>query len=196
MGPLVVVAGCFAFYLGILCWAQPESKIVKYLVFDRYPPSEQADPISNFFGLTREQAGPANLFVWRIVGVLIGGVFAIIGLWTTISQIHCGLQLPAVSSVVGPLSWRDPSWVFVFFAGVIGVINGYRMRPILRELYILCTIGIGIAGSEAAAFHTGVQGSRWFALGIASLALSGFVWFLNGKCTRRVDSVAGAERQP
>jgi len=195
LGPLLAILGPIALYFGILCWTRPDSNIVQYLVFSRYPTDDEADPVSRFFGFTREMAGPANLLVWRLLGPLIGSVFTFVGLWITVSQIRCGFQLPEVRSILGTLSWRDPSWIFVLFAGAIGVWNGYRMQPILRELYIVLTVAFGLAASEAAAFHTGIQADRWFAMGMLALAFSGIVWYSNNRFARRTDPVAASRRR-
>lgn len=179
MGPFLVLVGSLVAYVGLLAWIKPDSQIVQDSVLNQYPSEQEASPILRDLGFTREQLGPLNMLMLRLLGPLIGAVFAIVGLWVTISQIHCGERVPDPRPLFGPLAWRHVALLFVLFVGLIGVWNARRMRPILRELYVLFLLLFGVAASEAAAFHVGVQAARWGAIAVIAIALSGVVWFAN-----------------
>jgi hypothetical protein len=128
---------------------------VQGVVENAYPTYDEADPISRLLGWTRERARPGNTWAWRFIGPINGTVFLVVGVWVTISQIHCGTPLPSLSicrPLFGPLQWRTldgfPS-IFILFAGVIGFMQGYRMHPAFRVLAILLALAFGISGSEA-----------------------------------------------
>jgi hypothetical protein len=185
-GPAGVFAGLFFSAIGALllvtgvqCWIRPSSALVEFLVLSRFPRTEDADPISKFFGNTREKGGVLSLYVWRFLGIFNGSVFLGAGVWLESSQVGCALQLPAVRSIVGSLSWRQPGWYWVLFIAAIGMLNAYRLRPIFREVYLVLAIVFAVAAGETVAFHAGVQASRWFTIAAVTFALSGVVWLLN-----------------
>lgn len=181
MGPLFIIIGSFVAYVGILTWIKPNSRIVETFVMSRYPTEEEAGPILSDLGFTREGLGSANMLVFRLIGPLIGTVFAVVGLWVTISQFHCGEHFPDLRSLWGPLEWRRISFLFVVFAGLIGLWNGRQMRPILRELCVFLALLFGVAASEAAAYHVGIQANRWFVIAMIAAVSSGVLWFVNSK---------------
>lgn len=185
MRPFFILFGSVFAYLGVLGWIKPSSKIVQDSLVNRYPREEEAGPILRDLGFTREQLGPTNLLIFKLIGPLVGGLFTFVGLWVTISQIHCGEHLPNFRALLGPLAWRPISFFFVVFAGLIGIWNGRQMRPILRELYIVFVLLFGVAASEAAEFHVGVQASRWFVVAMVTVALSGVVSLVNGWLMRQ-----------
>ena len=172
--------GAFVFYLGILAWRRPQSATVKSFLIEGYPPEEQADPISRFFGWTREKAGPANVGVFRILGPVNGSIFFIVGLWLTIANLACVSKLPALRLPLGPLHFTfwAPMVPFVAVAAMIGFMNAWRMKPVYRELEVLLTVAFGIAGTEAAAYHVGVQAQRWgLAAAVFAVLAAAIRWF-------------------
>jgi hypothetical protein len=181
MGPLFTIIGSFVAYVAVLAWIKPNSSIVETFVMSRYPTEEKAGPILGDLGFTRELLAPAHLLMFRLLGPLIGIVFAAVGLWVTISQIHCREHFPDPRMLWGPIAWQSTHFFFVVFTGLIGVWNARQMRPILRELYVLCALLFGVAASEAAAFHVGVQANRWGAITVIAVALSGVLWLVNSK---------------
>ena len=188
MGPLFLIVGSFVAYVGWLAWVNPNSNIVRAIVINRYPREEEAGPIFSDLGFTREFLGPANMLVFRLLGPLIGTLFALIGLWVTISQFHCGEHFPDLRSLWGPLKWQHISFFFVIIAGLIGVWNGRQMRPVLRETYMLLTVLFGVAGSEAAAYHVGIQANRWSAVAMIAVGLSGILWFVSSKLRTKLEA--------
>jgi hypothetical protein len=179
IGPFFILFGSFFAYVGVLAWIRPSSKLVQDSFLSGYPREKEAGPILQDLGFTREQLGPINLFMFKLLGPPIGALFAIVGLWVTVSQIHCGAHFPDLRPLWGPLAWRPVWFFFVVFVGLIGVWNGRQMQPILRELYVLLTLLFGVAASEAAEFHVGIQANRWGVVGIMAVASAGFIWFLN-----------------
>lgn len=188
MGPLFALLGSFLAYLALLAWFKPNAKILQDSFVNRYPSEREAGPFLSDLGFTREFLGPVNMFMWKLLGPLIGAVFASVGVWVSISQIHCGEHFPDLRPLWGPLTWqRIPfgSIVFIIFAGLIGAWNARAMRPVLRTLCILLSLFFGVAAIEAAAFHVGTQANRWGASAFLALALVGVLSFVNSKLRPR-----------
>jgi hypothetical protein len=176
MGPFMTLAGAFAAYLGLLAWFKPNAKIVQDRLVNRYPSEQEAGPILSDLGFTRELLGPVNMFMFKILGPVVGATFVTVGLWVVISQVHCGEYLPDLKVLWGPLSWHRLdvlSWFFVIGAGLIGAWNARLMRPSFRALCILLSLLFGVAASEAAAIHVGMQANRWGAVAFLAIALVG-----------------------
>ena len=188
VGPFFVVFGSFFAYVGLLAWIKPNSSIIRASVTERYPTEEEAGPILRDLGFTREGLGPINMLMFRLLVPPIGTLFALVGLWVTISQFHCREHFPNLRPLWGPLEWQHISFFFVIFAGLIGVWNGRQMRPVLRETYVLLALLFGVAGSEAAAYHVGVQADRWFAVAMVAVGLSGVLWFVSSKLRTRLEA--------
>jgi hypothetical protein len=180
-GPFFVLFGSFFAYVGFAALFKPDSKIVQENVVNQYTSEQKADRLELALGLTRESAGLANLRIMRLIGGPIGILFTVLGLWMSVSAIRCGARLPSARPLLGPLDWHPIGIIFGVFAGAIGLWNARRMRPILRELSILLSILFGVAASEAAAFHVGVQAGRWFAIGVIALLAAAGLQFLNEK---------------
>lgn len=172
MGPVLMLVGAGGLYLGVMVWVRPNSKFVQALVFDRYDPERTADPVSRFFGFTREKAGAQNLSVWRLLGPINGSLFFCLGVWTTVAQVRCGMHLAAFLALIGPLEIRPwaPSIVFILFAAAIGLWNTYRMGIFWCSIFTTIAAGFGFAASQGAEFHVGVQAQRWFIV-VAGLSL-------------------------
>jgi len=195
MGPIFAIVGAFVFYLGIMAWARPQSSIVQSTLVDRYAPAAEADPLSRFFGFTRERAGSVNLNVFRFLGPLNGGVFFVVGVWVTVHQILCGFHFPNVGGLVGSVEFKPwaPSIFFVLVATAIGFWNSFRMGPVWCTIFVLLASAFGFAGSQSAAFHTGVQGERWFAIAILIAVSNTLLFVIHGRLSR-AERAAGAER--
>lgn len=178
IGPLFIIIGSFVACVGVLAWVKPNSSIVETFVMSRYPTEEEAGPILSDLGFTREGLGGLHMLMFRLLGPLIGAVFAVVGLWVTISQIHCGLPLPSVGGLIGPLQFRPwlPDLGYIIFAGFIGVLSAFRTPSPFRELTVILAICFGFAGSQAASFHTGIQAERWFAIGMLCALLATATW--------------------
>ena len=73
--------------------------------------------------------------------------------------------------------------LFAAFAGAIGVMNAWRMKPVYREIEVLLSIALGVAGSEAAYYHIGVQAQRWFVAAMAAVVLAAGVRWLGSRST-------------
>jgi hypothetical protein len=177
---------CFA-YAGFYALFKPDSKKAQDLWVNQYYREAEADRFSLFMGFTREHAGLNNLALGRFLGPLIGTIFTLAGLWMTVSWIHCGSHLPYVRALFGPLAWHalDGTYVVLVIFGVgIGVWNGHRMPPVLREVYVSLLLFSSVAAAQAAAFHVGPQAPRWFALAALSGALSAGVFSLNGRLAK------------
>ncbi len=84
-----IAMGTFTTYLAFLAWRKPESSLVKNLLVQRYPLAEEADPISRFFGLTREKTGERDFKSQRLLGLIIGPLFIIAGFVLLAYQSHC-----------------------------------------------------------------------------------------------------------
>ena len=94
MGPFFALMGAFVAYLGLLAWFKPNAEIVQDSLVNRYPSEQEAGPILSDLGFTREFLGPINMFMFKILGPVIGAVFVTVGVWVAISQVHCGEHLP------------------------------------------------------------------------------------------------------
>jgi len=165
-GPLFALVGAFTFCLGIAAWRYPNSNFIKNMLVRGYAPEETAGPISRFLGWTRENSGPVNLRVFRIVGPFVGSMFFGIGIWTTVVQLQCRAKLPDFRALIGPLEWQfwPPMILFVIIVLISGLADSWRVRLLPRSILILLFVCWSISGGEAAAFHTGMQANRWFAL--------------------------------
>jgi hypothetical protein len=188
IGPLFLIVGSFVAYVGLLIWVNPNSNIVRALVINRYPKEEEAGPILRDLGFTREGLGPINMLVLRLIWPPVGTLFALVGLWVTISQIHCREPFPDLRALWGPLTWQHVSFFFVVFVGLIGLWNARQMRPIFREGYLFFTLLFGVAASEAAAFHVGVQANRWGAIAVICFLFSGVCWFVSTKFRTKLEA--------
>jgi len=195
MGPIFTLVGAFVFYLGVMAWVRPQSTIVQSTVVDRYPPAAEADPLTRFFGWTRERAGPVNLNVFRFLGPLNGSVFFVVGAWVTVHQIQCGFQFPNAGGLVGGVEFKPwaPSILFILFAAAIGFWNSYRMGLVRCSMFVLLAAAFGFAGSQSAAFHTGIQGKRWFAITMLIAVSNALLFFVHGKISN-AKCPAGAEQ--
>ena len=174
MGPFIALMGAFVAYLGLLAWFKPNAEIVQDSLVNRYPSEQEAGPILSDLGFTREFLGPINMFMFKILGPVIGAVFVTVGVWVAISQVHCGEHLPDLKVLWGPLSWHRLdvlSWFFVIGVGLIGAWNARLMRPGFRTLCILLLLLFGVAASQAAAIHVGMQANRWGAVAFLAVAL-------------------------
>ena len=111
-------------------------------------------------------------FSWRETPLAIAGALgAVIGLWMTIVQIRCGFPLPKVTSLVGPLvfTYWAPQIPFVVFAAFAAWQQSKTLKSGRRIAEIALWGLFAFAGSEAAAYHTGAQGTRWFVLAMVTL---------------------------
>lgn len=180
MGPLLVGFGVFALYCGIMAWRRPESRFIQGQLFDRYEPEDAAGPVSRFFGLTRERAGPWNLAGWRILGPLNGTIFVVVGIWITVAQILCGFHLPDLRPLIGPVevTYWAPSIPFIGFAMAIAVWRSYRSGIGWCIADTILVAAFAFAASEAAAYHVGIQANRWFTLAIVPLVATALLYWL------------------
>ena len=186
VGPLVALMGSVVLYVAFLAWFKPNANIVQDNLVNRYPSEQEAGPFLSDLGFTREFFGPINMFMFRLLGPLIGAVFLVVGLWVTISQIYCGGRFPDPRPLWGPLKWQHISFIFVIFAGLLGAWNARRIQqPVLRALCVLLIVLFGVAASEAAAFHAGIQADRWGAAAFLAAGSAGVVWFVSARATRR-----------
>ncbi len=186
IGILFTIVGAYGFYLGIMCWIKPNAKIVQQIVIESYPRADEADPLSRFLGFTREQAGPVNLRVFKLLGPLNGGVFFLVGVWLTITNVGCGVHLPNLFLLFGTLSYSLSlgDLASMGISGGIGFWNSYRFGARWCVPIVLCALVFGFAGSQAAAFHTGIESSRWFAISMVALFLAGVLFIAYERFTR------------
>lgn len=164
---LFVGLGAYAVVLGIMAWRRPNSPFVQDQIVEQYPAEQEADPISRFFGWTREKAGPTNLTVSRILGPLSGSIFIIVGCYLTFTWFGCRHIVPLdFGPLVGPLELRFwfPMIPFTAFACVIAWMNTWKKPLVTRVTTIFLTIIWGLAVGELVAFQKGIQADRWGAM--------------------------------
>jgi hypothetical protein len=189
--------GAFALYTGIMAWKNPNSQFVQSTLMDRYAPEAEADPISRFFGWTREKAGPKNVSTFRIIGPIIGTVFLGVGLWMLVSELGCAVHLPNLQRYVGlpryvPLS---PSYYFfIAVAILIGVMNAWRMKPLSKVVEILSAAIFGFAGAEGVQLGGGVQTDRWFAVSLIVGIVAYCICWLDSKSGRNYSAACNASQ--
>jgi uncharacterized membrane protein YfcA len=190
-GPLFTVFGIFFTYAGFYALFKPDSTKAQDFWVNQYSPEAEADRFSLFMGFTREHAGRNNLALGRFFGPLVGTIFTLAGLWMTVSAIRCWAQLPYFRAIFGPLAWHsvDATYItMVILTGAAGVWTGYKVRAVLRELYVLLVLCFAVAAAQAAAFHVGPQAPRWFNVAVLSGVLSAGVLSLNRRLSRVKDS--------
>ena len=122
-------------------------------------------------------------FSWRETPLAIAGALgAVIGLWMTIVQIRCGFPLPHFASFFGPLAfvkWTPTMLFVIILFMIVGALTGWHearnMEPGGRIAQTIVWALFGLAASEATAFHTGPQATRWFVLGMVILPIGGLL---------------------
>ncbi len=181
MGPFMAGVGLFTIAVAVATWLYPRSRFVEQNLYARYPPRAEADPVSRFFGLTREQAGPMNLWTTRIVGPFAGVGFFMFGVALTSSAVRCAADYHQIPSLVGPVEFRywPPMIAFMAVAVLIGAFRAWRRSPSELALTVLGMACWSFAAAEAAAFHTGIQAERWGAVAVVLFALgvpAGWLW--------------------
>ena len=189
-GLLFAFVGAGAFYFGILCWTKPKSKIVQDIVFAQYAPEAKAGPINRFFGMTRESAGPAALWVWRFLGPINGSVFFVVGLWEVFGQTQCSsFHSHNMLQIFGPLEFTfwPPTFLFAFFGGASAFWSNRNSGFPWSLSFGLFGLCFGLAIGEAVGFHIGIQADRWFLVAIAVVILNVMLYAMQRLVTKAAD---------
>lgn len=180
MGLFFAGMGLFTIALAVATWLYPNSSFVERNVYARYRPRAEADAISRFLGLTREQAGPMNLWSTRLIGPFFGAAFFMVGVALTSSEVRCAIDYHQFPPLIGPLEFRfwPPMTAFMAVAVVIGASRAWRRSPLELTLTLLWSACWSFAAGEAAAFHTGVQAERWGAIAVVVFVFGALAaWF-------------------
>jgi hypothetical protein len=110
------------------------------------------------------------------LGPIAGVAFILVGAWSAIHQLLCGsyAQFPQWANL--GWSWWPGIWPSIAIAAGIGIWSARAAGPILGSLIVLLTVGLGIAGGQAAGFHTGVYAGRWGTIAVTCGVLA---WIIN-----------------
>jgi hypothetical protein len=168
IGPVIAFLGAVTLGLGILAWVRPDSPLIRAITAGRTSAGSASAPRQPLGGPTSARQHASLRFGW----MLIGAVWLLMGAYGSNQALRCA-GLPALV----PLSLRvwPPMFGFIAFALLIGVIGAWRADPRDRAIVLVGTLVFAIAGTQAAAFHTGIMAAEWGAIAFLSLFVTGAV---------------------
>lgn len=154
-----VVGGAFAVYSSVMVWVNPESRLSKALLA----------------GWRSGLNGRLNATIQPYLGVVVGPVFIIAGVWDLWGQLHCAnisREFTNLTALQFTFWW--PIVPFTVFAAGVGLANAvrYSLRPLSAIANTILCAAFGFCGAEAAAYHTGDMANRWATVAAISIVLS------------------------
>jgi hypothetical protein len=173
-GPAAVIAAPVFLYAGFRAWTRPQE--TRAAIAAGFEPWAEADSVSAFLRLTREQAAGPAYRAWRIAAPLLGAALAIGGISAIVAQIRCGFPL------VGPIAFRSLDGpeiiglIFWFLLSIVWPARANRSNPRrasaswLVLIMLLATLAVFAGTEAAAAYHSGIQEYRWAALSLIIFA--------------------------
>jgi hypothetical protein len=151
---MVALFGIFTFVLGVAAWVMPDSRFVRSLIVDIYPPRARATAIERFIGNTREQKEASGMLFGRFLMPLGGVLLFVSGAFSAAGAFRC-----SITGVFAAL-WGPPLLVASAVGLVVGLFS-FRLSTVRLLTNAVGTACFMFAGYEAAAFHEGVQAERW-----------------------------------
>jgi hypothetical protein len=120
------IVGAAMLALSVLAWRNPQGRLIQRLLVNRWPTEAEADPVSRFFGWTREKAGPNQIWSARLMAPIVGSVFFLAGVYTTWGLIaYCPSYQYIMPDVFGPIALRSVAVSVVICSGLFTALIAY-----------------------------------------------------------------------
>lgn len=168
---LPLIGGLFFGALAVGAWFFPNRPFMWHLLYERYPEQRDASRLQSFFGYTREEMGPVNLWSTRVIATLGALLFGGLGIGRIVSAFTVcgGLHLPFPHSIQIGIGFRYWPPMLLFIAAALGFAVYYipKIKLNRQVLFVVLVAAWAFAGSEAAAFHVGPIANTWGLLAFA-----------------------------
>ena len=160
---MVALFGIFTFVLGVAAWVMPDSRFVRSLIVDIYPPRARATAIERFIGNTREQKEASGMLFGRFLMPLGGVLLFVSGAFSAAGAFRCSITGVFAALWGPPLEVRAlvPALLVASAVGLVVGLFSFRLSTVRLLTNAVGTACFMFAGYEAAAFHEGVQAERW-----------------------------------